>query len=249
MMRLIVIAILWAALTATGQTLNPGRSFYVAGLLKPAAAASGDPCTGCTNELFNTAVGYDVAGWNESGVIENEDYTTSPAPLEGTQSLLCRNTGFDSAFTYLNLPSGADGEMRFRFLLTNTVVNGLTIATFSDNLSSHNARVRITSGKLEIAMGATVASTADSLAANTAYYCWVNAHAGTGSATMTVEFSTSKIRTDTGNKYVSISGATCANFQQYAIGAADLAFGGPFGGVIFDQVSFRASSSRIGDFP
>lgn len=234
---------------AAAQSLNPGNAFYTAGLLKPAAAAGGgDSCSSCTNETFE-GTGYVVAGWVEGGTA-NEDYTTSPAPLDGSQSLSVQNSGFDTSFTYLVMPSSSEGWARWRMRVPSGFPDGLTIFSFSDNLSALNVRVSKNTGlQITSTGGGSAGPTSDEILADTTYYCWAHFKAGTGNGEMTIAFSTSKTRPTSGGKYAKTTTATVVNTVQYTLLAADLGFNDVAANVIFDHVSFSTGATPIGDFP
>lgn len=245
LLSLSLLLLLSAASPAAAATIT--HAPWLAAILKPATGGgSGDACSGCTNETYE-GTGYVVAGWSEN-LTTDEDYATAPAPLAGSQSLLLRNTGFDNANTTLVMPSDSEGWMRFRLNATNTIVTGLTICSFADNVSAYQATVRFDGGKLRAAVGATTAATVNSVSANTTYAVRVRYKAGTGNAICSVEFSTDGTFTGSGNNFAEVTTGTGANVQEYALNAADIAFSGAFGGVIFDSVSFRAGATPIGNY-
>lgn len=214
--------------------------------------ASGDPCTGCTNETYEGA-GYAVAGWTEdanAGAIRDEDYTTSPAPLNGSQSMLVRNPGSDVAFSYINMPNATEVWFRFAFIITNTIVNNMRMVIVADSGFSEQASIQVQASGLRIVVGTANATTVSTLTANTKYYCWGHYKKGTGAnAVGDVGFSTTKVRPTGGNGFAqTTTGSSTANAQQIGPYVNDVSFGSGIQGVIYDDFSLT-TISQPGDFP
>jgi len=216
-----------------------------------AAAASGDTCSTCTNETFE-GTGYSVAGWSEAGSVVNEDYTTAPAPIIGSQSLLIKNVAFDTAYSEINLPNATEGWMRVGVVLTNTAVSTWYVLMMADSGGGEMASVIVQAGKLRIKCGTATADTATSITANTTNYIWMHYLKGTGAnAVADVGFALhpTKTRPTSGGTFASLAnGTSTANVQVFRLGGGDLTFGGAEAGAIYDNVSMT-TLGVIGDFP
>lgn len=234
-----------------GGSARPGRR---SNLTPPAPPASGDACSSCTNETFE-GTGYAVAGWTESlgGGIVNEDYTTAPAPILGSQSLLAKNVAFASSFTEINLPNSTEGWMRFALVLTNTAVTGWYVATFADSGGAAMARLSVQGAKLRVECGAAItADTATSIVANKTNYIWFHYKKGTGvNAQADVGFAEhpTKTRPTGGGTYAqTLLGTSTVNCQLFRLGGGDDDFVGAEAGGIYDNASLT-TIGVIGDFP
>jgi hypothetical protein len=241
----------WPAAAQLGVQ-NP---FYVAGLLNASVAAgSGDACGSCTNETFE-GIGYSVAGWTEAvnGGIVNEDYTTAPAPIVGSQSLLIKDPAdSNSSYDSINMPAVGEVWIRFACVITNTVVNGARICFARDSGAAVQCGVEIRGAKLRIKHGTVSADTATSITADTTNYIWFHYLKGSGAnGVADVGFSQhpTKTRPTGGGTFASVStGTATANILGCGIGVEDVDFAAILSGVIFDSVSLT-TSGVIGDFP
>lgn len=248
MKRLLIILplLLMLALSATATR----RAILLSKPLTAGGGGSGDPCTGCTNETFE-GTGTVVAGYiYGGGGITNVDYATSPAPLVGSQSFLIRNDAFAGSYQEKLMPTATNGAMRFMFNITNTVVNGVRIASFADTGGSVQIQIQVQGGKLRIAHGTATADTVTSVSANTTYYCWLYGQKGTGAnGIANVAFSTSKTRPTSGNGFAEVTtGTATLDLAIYSLFVSDLAFSGASSGIIYDEVS-RKTGTAIGDYP
>jgi len=192
--------------------------------------------------------------WTESAGTPNEDYTTSPAPLEGSQSLYLDGSSSDQT-VYAAVPSPGSGSTQEFYFLLNVVAKGsantnrnlVLLSSSGTNLCTLFA----TSGlALRIrADGGTAVSTANTLSLGTTYHVWVTYKAGTGAnAVATVAFSTDGIRPTSGNSYAISSNGT------YTVVANRMNLWGDFTTastnyiqVIFDKI--RMADTTIGDNP
>ena len=181
---------------------------------------SGAPApTYISEETFDSA-GYDLS-WTESAGTPNEDYTTSPAPLEGTQSLqLLGDTNSATQVVYHNFTETASATHWFYMLFNASVVptgggsysefirirgggGGTTVGSvfLLQNASGFTLRV--------IAAGGTEAVTTDVLSVDTTYHMWISFLKGSGAnAKMTVAFSANGIRPTSGNAYAESTDGT-----------------------------------------
>lgn len=235
------LVILIAVLLTVGFT--SGRR----GLLLNRGAS--DACSSCTNETFE-GTGYAVAGWTESGDTADEDYTTAPAPLAGSQSLVIRNAAFATAFASIDMPSSGEGWMRFKVCFTNTIVDTWFVAYFLNNAGGGLASLRINSGGLRVeAGGAPSATTVATLSAGTTYNVWFHYAKGSGAnAVADVGFSTSSVRPTSGDNFAQVTtGTSTADTLEWWLGGGDATFGGAYAGAIYDSVSF-STTGAIGNF-
>lgn len=175
-----------AVLYARGPTNEPW-SVFARGMYQVVTNGGTNGVAGPSyvfNETFD-ASGFDNAGWTESNSGEIlEDYTTSPAPLEGTQSLYFDVTSTRTAdtpsfatnstlwvrFMLHNSEAALPGAARSIFALKDTV-GGTTVCSL----------LHETDGDLTLAQGSTTSRTTASLTTNTTYYIWVRYTAGSGS--------------------------------------------------------------------
>jgi hypothetical protein len=251
--RLLILSLLlaWPAAAQLGVQ-NP---FYVAGLLNASVAAgSGDACGSCTNETFE-GTGYSVAGWTEAvnGGIVNEDYTTAPAPLNGSQSLLIKDPAdSQSSYTYMTMPSGTtELWMRGMLRITNTVVNGAGIVFIANNAVAIQCAVEIRASAAKLVAGTGNATSVATFSADTLYYWWFHYKkvAGANNDQADFAFSTSKTRPTSGNNFVSLTnGSVDGNAELGAVSVRDVDFASILCGIIFDDVSLT-QLGQIGDFP
>jgi hypothetical protein len=245
MTRALLLVFISLCLAFTGSTRR-------ALLFNRAAPEPADPCTSCTNETFEGA-GYVVAGWTEFGAVANEDYSTAPAPLIDSQSLLIQNAAGATAFSALTMPTAGEGWMRFAVCLTNTVVDTWFLAIFVNAGGGSEASLRINGATLSVeANGASSASTVASISANTTNYIWFHYKKGTGTdAVVDVGFAEhpNKNRPTSGNYFAQVTdGTSTGDAVSYYIGGGDATFGGAFGGAIYDNVSLT-TLGPIGHFP
>jgi len=214
---------------------------------------NGDSNSGGTNETYE-GTGTVVAGWrygdNTAGAVTNADYTTSPAPLNGSQSLLLRGTSGNGAYTILNTPAGTTQmHLRWMMIITNTVVSNSRLIWCADNAAVSQMQVQIQSSGLRVVCGTANATTVATLSAGTLYYCWADYVKGSGAnATAKVAFSTSKTRPTSGNNFASLSnGTSTGDARETGPWCQDLNFSVHVG-TIFDDFSMNLSQ-EIGDFP
>lgn len=181
MKRTPIVAVLFCVLAVNAQL--PG----IPGILDPAGLAQQQASAGTTyllNETFDST-GYDVAGWTESSASDiKEDYTTSPAPLSGTQSLY-----FDAAVNNRLLDSpafAASDTLWVSFLLHDdeAALPGAARPFFAIKDSVGGASQVVltmeTDGDLTIACGSATSRSTDSIARNTTYRIWISYSKGTG---------------------------------------------------------------------
>jgi hypothetical protein len=243
------LLLLCLTLPCAGAAQIFGRSAFHAAIL----SSGGDPCSNCTNETFE-GTGTVVAGWKygdgTSGVVTNVDYTTSPAPLNGAQSLLIRNPDSQTGYLQLTVPSSGEVWMRATLLFTNAVVNNLRVWCVTDNVGVIQAEVRMISGAARIICGSANATTAGTLSPNTPYNFWFHYLKGTGAnAVADVAVSSTKIKPTSGSGFAqTTTGTATANVQDVFMIVNDPTFGGGIGGVIYDDFSFT-QLAPIGDFP
>lgn len=238
------------AITATGDR----RSIVLSKKPSAGGGGGGDACSSCTNETYE-GTGTVLTGWkygdNSSGIVTNVDYTTSPAPLDGSQSLLIKNVNSQAGYTYKTVTGSSGGVgFRFRMVITNTIVNNMYVIRGYNNVFSAVFSVQVQSSGLRIVHGTANATTVSTLTAGTTYYVWGFYNKGTGAnGVAKVAFSTSKTKPTSGNDYAAVSTGTATNdCVDLGPWVADVSFGSGVAGVIYDQVSFLPGA-EIGDFP
>jgi hypothetical protein len=187
-----------AAASAYGQA-----DFSTLLLVQP--KVSGAAPTYLLNQNFE-GTGYDNSeAWLEAGT-PNEDYTTSPAPLEGSQSLLCDLGGNNRAFSP-DFAATADawGYVLFRPL---TIDLGDTPVVFRrlDGAAVMSVIINAT-GNIRIEDASVATSyTTDAMAVGTTYHIRVHYVKGTGAnAVYSAEFSTDGTFAGSGNKFTGTS--------------------------------------------
>jgi len=255
--RAVRILLFAALLCGVGHLFAIGLQNHVflsiATELGSGGGGSGDPCTGCTNETFE-GTGTSVAGWkygdNSSGVITNVDYTTAPAPLNGSQSLLIRNPDSQAGTLNLVIPSSAQVDLRWMMVLTNTIVNNTRLIKLDDNVGAAMFEVQVQATSLRVVHGTANATTVSDLAINTLYYCWAQYVKGSGANGVgSVRFSTSKVKPSSGDGVASLTtGSSVNNATDFYFIVNSVSFGSEISGVIFDDLSISVGGS-IGDFP
>lgn len=159
----------------------------VPSLLDPAGLRLQETSAGVTYLLEETfdATGYDVAGWTESNTSETkEDWTTAPAPLDGTQSLYFDVTatrsidapawaGTDTvwvSFLWHDDEAALPGAAR-PFCALKDSVGGATVASLTLEIN----------GDITVACGSATSRSTDSLTRNTTYRIWMSYTKGSGS--------------------------------------------------------------------
>lgn len=201
------------------------------------AAASGP--TYLVEENFD-GTGDPGAAWTEFGT-SNWDYTTSPAPLEGTQSASCDGTAA-AAYLNWNNGSGVDAlEVFFLFHIPSTLEVSETLVYIYDSGATIVGYVLIHVGAvLRIYNGTAFAATTGTIAADTTYYIWVRWEKGTGAdGFASVAFSTDGTRPNSGNNYKEVTtGTATAQAQQVRPSATYSSGTGNF--IIFDD--FKATA-------
>jgi hypothetical protein len=245
-----LVALCFVCLSEQGGYLQHRRAVQRAVSVPP----TGDPCTSCTNELFNAA-GYDLTGWTEggaAGTITNKDYATAPAPIEGSQSLLLKNVGFGNVFTYINMPNTAEVWLRFAIVITNSIVNGVRVCFIGDSGFTQVASVEVRSSGLRIVCGTANATTVATLNPDKTNYVWVHYLKGSGAnAVADVAFREhpTKTRPASGNNFAQVTtGTSTANQQQCGPYVSDVDNNNSFGGIIYDNFSLT-TIGQIGDVP
>ncbi len=208
--------------------------------LFPSAAAGGGGGGGLTSPTLDErfdATGYDLTSWSEvlgAGTI-NEDYTTSPAPLEGAQSLHMTQGGFDA--TYIARSITANANQLFYFMMRPVSISGddelLTI--WSGGGSTKEGQIIFLSDgtlRVDLLDGSPVA-TVDAMSVGTTYHVYVS-YAGAGK-TMTIGFSTDGTRPTTGNKFATETVAGDADTIDTVGAFGHSAFNGGTSETIFDK--------------
>lgn len=232
--------LLIASLTQAQPFISSGRG----GIQRTNEAVEPGGATYLLEENFN-ATGYDLV-WTESLGTPNEDYATSPAPLEGAQSILLDNT---STTQRANSPTFAEQSTVHGYFLLN--VTSLPDSGNSDTYSFKSNTTTIctvqlnASGAMRIVCGAVNSSaTVATVTEGTTYHVWPSYTAGTGAnAAASLGFSTDGTKPTSGNNFTSMSngtstqGADSIRLSTSSVGTI----------VIIDKV--RVDDEEIGDNP
>lgn len=215
----------------------------------PNNPSSGDPCSGCTNETFEGAGSvYSAWQWSgDAGEVTNVDYTTAPAPISGSQSLLLKSPAGGSAIGQLPV-NGTVTEcwVRWSMILTNFVPNNFRIFYVADNTAAPILDFNTSaSGQLLCRSGTATATTTDVIPSNVVVYVWGHYLKNTG---IDIQFGTSKTRPTSGTKYASATTGTAnLNLGQWGPYVSDNNFTLATG-IIFDDMSLSVTG-QIGDVP
>lgn len=135
-------------------------------------------------ETFD-ATGYDLAGWTESFAAEIlEDYATSPAPLEGTQSVFFNATATRSLISPTHTALAEKWEA-FMLHITSASIPAAARGLYAFRDSANNSvlalTVNATTGTVKLDVGTGTATSAAALSVGTTYYFWIRYVKGTGS--------------------------------------------------------------------
>lgn len=227
---------------------------YESLLFLSVAAASGDPCTSCTNETFE-GTGTVLTGWRvgdntSANNITNVDFTD--VALTGSQSLWLGNPDSQSSYLAKTIASTANVGWRFSMYVTNASINAATnmqVVTVDDNVGNPMASVVIHATGFRINHGTANATTATQIPAQTKVYVWGRRVAGSGAnGTAYVAWSTGKVKPTSGNQYASLSnGSTTANTTDFGFWLKDIAFGSQRCGIVIDDVGIYPGGEP-GDF-
>lgn len=212
MRTLFLILLCVSASLRSEAQLNIANPFYVAGVLKPAAASG---ASYLIKEDFE-GPGYDLqeggTAWLESNGSPYENPDDATNPLRGSQSLSMNksNATFPQDYKYWKNDAGtnlSEFNVFFAFKTTSIGANNVIVHNHS-NATDHAFVYLLSTGRLGIydTDGSLVASPTDALSANTVYYIWSHWNFATGAAD--VEFSTTTTKAGSGSKYASGTGAT-----------------------------------------
>lgn len=177
-------------------------------------------------------------GWTEFGTPDSWDYTTSPAPLEGSESVRVTASGQGGYATFTS-----QSEVWGYFMFNATIAGDGFLWHFYDSTgASLVSRVRILSGgSFRVYNGATD-SDGGSWSTSTTYHCWIRYKAGTGSNAET-DFWVSSSTTKPGSPTVSITtGTSTDDAGRVAINPMDSGEA-----IILDK--FRVDDENIGSNP
>jgi hypothetical protein len=131
------------------------------------------------NETFDAA-GYDLGGWSENicttGTVD-EDATTAPAPLVGTQSLKIITASASCGLTTNTFTSGTERWAYFQVLL-DTSTNNNKIFSFWTSGGAELCVVRVVTANTVTADHGTASNgstaTTDTVVDDTVYHIWVH---------------------------------------------------------------------------
>lgn len=222
---------------AMGQVYLPHRRKAFRGV--PASA------TYLIKQDFEGA-GYDNSEtWTESGSgTVNEDYTTSPAPLVGSESLSLSGTTVNPN-TYASFSGGATIEAYFQWNRSSTTSKRV----FSLRNSSGTAVATVvmeTGGALTARCGSSGGTTTVSTTSTaTTYHVWLRYVKGTGAnGFASVGFSTDGVRPTSGNNYAEHTSGNATTDAARVMCGSDI---NTNAGDIYDKV--RVDDMTIGDAP
>lgn len=190
------------------------------------------------------------AGWTNDGTqvtTTSWDYATSPAPLEGTQSLQIVQPA-NSGYTYYDITALSE---LWVYMLVNVSSHSGTNASFFQFLDvggTVQARVGLdSSNHLDIFddFSANEQVTTDALSTATTYSLWGHYKVGSGTnGVLDAEFATTPTMVGSGNKFKQITtGHGTANITRFRIGNSNA----PTITFICDKI--RVASTSIGSNP
>jgi len=180
------------------------------------------------------------SGWNDFGTM-NWDYTTSPAPLEGTQSLRV-NGGGSQAGSYKTF-SGLDTAYGYFIFHPVAMSNFEYLLRVQTTGFGNCLQVRRGSGTWSIIHG-TVESNASTMSDGNTYHVWWDYTKGTG-ADGVANLYISATTTKPGSPTVTITnGDGTSQAQQIVLGEAG---GAPTSNLIYDKI--RVDDVTIGSNP
>lgn len=184
----------------------------------------GAPATYLIKQDFEGA-GYDNSEtWTEAGTgTLNEDDTTSPSPLVGSQSLRVVFAAETGTTTSPVFAAQADCWLYARIHPVAIVTVGSTVSLTIRHAAGECLRLRImNTGLVGVrAGGGTEAVTVDAMSNGTEYHIWCHYIKGTGAnAVATVGFSTDGTKPTSGNKFASsVNGTATADADRVQIGS------------------------------
>ena len=224
---------------------------------KKKAAGGAEPPSYLISESFD-AVGYDLV-WTESLGTPNEDYTTSPAPLEGTQSLFldgCGATADQETWTGYTIGAGIKSETYFLVHFTSVPSTGTVerqMATIRNGTGTRATLfLRYVAGTMYMrvqAFGGTAVDTVATMSASTTYHVWFTYIKGGGTdAAATVAFSTNGVRPTSGNNYaISSNGTSTTDGNRLYLGGDNYTSATNCTSAIYDKT--RVDDVAISDNP
>jgi hypothetical protein len=186
-------------------------------------------------ENFETATtGYENSGWTTVGT-GNPAYSTSPAPLAGTQSLY---TGTGTSLSGARRARSATGEVWFYWMMY--CITGVVDDTFffADSGLGNNY-LGFSSGKMRIRLGGSIAAGASAFPLDTLMHVWYRFQPGSGTANADLYYSTDGVR---GTAKASVTGATYTTEADRPYWHNRSTYG-----YLFDRIIINATA--IGDNP
>jgi hypothetical protein len=137
-------------------------------------------------------------GWDDGAGTPNYDYATSPAPLEGSQSLLLHTA---TMFVTNGFAAKNDAWCYAKIYTTNSAALSLYFGFYSDgNLA---AAVRMNApftGRIYAGTANTSIASPNGLNTNTVYHVWIHGIAGTGADSQAhLYFSTDGVKPESPN--------------------------------------------------
>lgn len=161
------------------------------------------------NQNFE-GTGYDNSEtWTESSPGPNPDYTTSPAPLHGSQSLRFFDTTHNVS-TYTTFTANGDiyGHLMVRW--TALPSSSIQFVRIGDGSGTQQGFLRISAaGGITVGNGSSEDGPTDAMSSGTTYHVWFRYNKGTGAnGNAYVAFSTDATEPTSGTKYKSISNGT-----------------------------------------
>lgn len=204
-------------------------------IINPYQFAAAAPSYSFVENFETPTTGYDNSGWTTYGS-GNPAYSTSPAPLQGAQSLYCPTGGLNGCYR----SSALTGEVWFYWQMY--FIGGTQDEYyFYGDVTETSVRFGIqSSGKGRLVIGSTVVDSSPSFPVDQKVHVWIRYLPGAGgTASGDLYFSTDGVR---GTAKAAVTGAsTTANADRpWFIGRATYA-------TIWDRIIINSTS--IGDNP
>ena len=133
-------------------------------------------------ESFDTPTGdgYDNVGWTEDGNMDT-DYTTAPAPLEGTQSLfLDSGGGYDTTWIAYTAQDFVSVYMIVNFSTWTGFSNRILLTIEDSDGANLGFLYKSDTEKIGVQHGALDVLSSNVFIANTTYHFWLDYTKGTG---------------------------------------------------------------------
>lgn len=188
---------------------------------------------------------YDLA-WTEAAGSPNGNASASPAPLEGSESLILDGTSVTERLDSPTFTATADVWVYLLLNPTNRPTSGnndfLTIRASTTQVLAAQMN---SSGQVRVSVGNNSTSTSDGMSAGTTYHVWIHYIGNSGGAAFgSIAFSASGTKPTMGAAFTSINtGPTTASADNIRLTSV-AANGGVY---LYDKI--RVDDADIGDSP